>query len=228
MDKPAPPSTRSFPVQGSKTPLNAQVWAPQVDLKSNPEAVIASWFLPRRITKVWYMTPKARPLKNDLPHIAISVDELFTAAFHKSHRIYQRESLLGWRPVTFEPTASYPHEEPPLVHPEAPRFSNSPDVKIRESAETIIIEIELPDIDEESLYLEVSGDLLIIKAERTTTVQHPSGAKKSPKASLVHRYVKLPVAARPGNIQARLDGSLLRIKISKPLANIRSKDPMER
>ena len=114
------------------------------------------------------------------------------------------------------------------MQPEGPRFNNSPDVKIRETAETIVIEIELPDIDEESLYLEVSGDLLIIKAERAVLVQPQSGPNRSRKPSPVHRYVKLPIAARPGNIQARLDGPLLRIKISKPFANIKGKDPLER
>ena len=175
------------------------------------------------------MTPKARPLRNDLPHLAISVDELFAAAFHKSHRIYQRESLLGWRPVTLDANMSFPRETPPVTQPESPpRFSNSPDVNIRETLETIVIEIELPDIDEESLYLEVSGDLLIIKAERTTLPNTTSGPTTAQKPSPVHRYVKLPVAARPGNIQARLDGTLLRIKINKPLAGIQGKDPMER
>jgi len=175
------------------------------------------------------MTPKARPLRIDLPHLAISVDELFAAAFHKSHRIYQHESLLGWRPVSLDTATSYPKQEPPQMHRESPpRFSNSPDVKIRETADMVVIEIELPDIDEESLYLEVSGDLLIIKAERVSLANASSGPTTSHKPSPVHRYVKLPVAARPGNIQARLDGPMLRIKIGKPLAGTQGKDPMER
>ncbi len=173
------------------------------------------------------MMPKARHLKNDLPHIAISIDELFSAAFQKSHQIYQRESLLGWRPVAPAPNRFHLDETPTLVPPEAPRFSNSPDVKIRETAEMILIEIELPDIDEESLYLEVSGDLLIIKAEKAAMAPATPGPNKARRPSPVHRYVKLPVTARPGNIQARLEGAFLRIKINKPLV-AQNQDPAER
>lgn len=174
------------------------------------------------------MTPKARPLKNDLPHNAISVEELFAAAFQKSHHTYQRESLLGWRPVALDTPHTHLNEELKMDSAEAPRFSNSPDVKMRETSEMILIEIELPDIDEESLYLEVSGDLLIIKASKTTLAKTQSEPKKTPKPSLIHRYVKLPVTARPGNIQARLEGTLLRIKVNKPSARVHDKDPMER
>ena len=167
------------------------------------------------------MTPKARRLRNHLTHIAISVDELFAAAFYKSQIIYQRKSLLGWRPVVADaPPDDSQEDEKPFTE-SGPRFSNSPDVKIRETSETIIIEVELPDIDEESLYLEVSGDLLIIKAEKRARRQFESG-----KQPVVHRYVKLPVAAVPGNIQARLDGPLLRIKISKSFPETHDMDPM--
>jgi HSP20 family molecular chaperone IbpA len=183
---------------------------------------------PQNRTKVWHMTPKAHPLKNHLPHVAISVDALFAAAFHKSLGIFQRESLLGWRPVMMDAAFSA-HQEPlPSIKKEPASFSNSPDVKVREASGIITIEVELPDIDEESLYLEVSGNLLIIRAEKIPQKRTRSQPVRSHKTSMVNRYVKLPFAAKPGQIQARLDGEILRIRIGDPLANFRETDSIER
>lgn len=186
------------------------------------------------------MTSKAHPLRNQLPHMAISVDALFTAAFHRSRRIFQRESLLGWRPVIldadlpaslFTPFSTpFPTQgEPaPSGKKASPLFSNSPDVIVREKSGVVTIEVELPDIDEESLYLEVSGDLLIIQAEKMAPKEDPSEPAKSHQEFMVNRYVKLPFAAKPGEIRARLDGPMLRITIGGPSAGDREKGVIER
>jgi HSP20 family molecular chaperone IbpA len=160
--------------------------------------------------------------------MAISVDALFEAAFHKSQRNFQRESLLGWRPVIMD-VALPPHLQPsPSGKKKSTLFSNSPDVIVREKSGVVTIEVELPDIDEESLYLEVSGDLLIIQAEKMAPEGGRSEPARSHKEFMVNRYVKLPFAARPGQIQARLDGPMLRITIGGPLANDRKNDSIER
>lgn len=186
------------------------------------------------------MISKARPLRNQLPHMAISVDALFAAAFHKSQRIFQRESLLGWRPVimdaAFSTFLSTPFSTPlstqgepaPSGKKDSTLFSNSPDVIVREKSGVVTIEVELPDIDEKSLYLEVSGDLLIIQAKKIAPKGDRSKPAKSHKGFMVNRYVKLPFAARPGQIRARLDGPMLRITIGGPLASDREKDSVER
>lgn len=158
------------------------------------------------------MTSKARHLRNDRPHTTISVDALFTAAFRKSQFAYQRESLLGWRPIEIEV------EPEPIMPPSSeatgPQFSNSPDVKVQENADHIVIEVDLPNIDEESLFLEVSGDLLIIKAQKEGAGQNPSDEDKP---AMVRRYVKLPITVQPGNIRARMDNGILSIMIGKPM-----------
>ncbi len=174
------------------------------------------------------MAPKARPLNNQLPHTAISVDALFAAAFHKSHRIYQRESLLGWRPVLKDTPLPELPEKSTGYKKKSPSFSNSPDVKIKETSDIISIEIELPDIDEESLYLEVSGNLLMIRAKKIPPKRPGPKPAKAHKSVLVHRYVQLPFSAKPGHIQARLEGSVLRIKIGNPLASVPNTDLIER
>ena len=178
------------------------------------------------------MTSKARPLRNQLPHMAISVDALFAAAFHKSQRIFQRESLLGWRPVIMDAGLSTPlstqGKPAPYEKKESTLFSNSPDVIVKEESGVVTIEVELPDIDEESLYLEVSGDLLIIQAEKMSPEGDRLEPARSHKDFMVNRYVKLPFAANPGQIQARLDGPMLRITIGGPLASDRENDSIER
>jgi len=182
------------------------------------------------------MTSRARPLRNQLPHMAISVDALFAAAFHKSPRIFQRESLLGWRPVITDAALSTPLPTPLSTHgdpspsgkKDSTLFSNSPDVILKEKSGVVTIEVDLPDIVEESLYLEVSGDLLIIQAEKMAQKGDRSEPAKSHKKLMVNRYVKLPFAAKPGQIHARLDGPMLRITIGGPLASLRENDSIER
>jgi HSP20 family molecular chaperone IbpA len=174
------------------------------------------------------MTSKAHPLRNQLPHMAISVDALFAAAFHKSRRIFQQESLLGWRPVTMDAALTTHLQPSPSGKKKSTLFSNSPDVIVREKSGVVTIEVELPDIDEESLYLEVSGDLLIIQAEKLAPDGDPSEPAKSHQEFMVNRYVKLPFAARPGEIRARLDGPMLRITIGGPLASDQENDSIER
>lgn len=168
------------------------------------------------------MAPKARHLRNTLENKAISVDRLFKTAFSKSHYIYQRESLLGWRPVTTDSIASIDDEPPYPPVDKAPSFTNSPDVKMHETPESIFVEVMLPDINEESLYLEVSGDLLIIRAEKAVADSDASYPANQAKRPMVHRFIKLPVAAQPGNVQARLEGNVVRVQIGKPLAGFRN------
>lgn len=167
------------------------------------------------------MTPKARHMRNSPRENSISVDELFTAAFNESNFIYQRESLLGWRPVIndFEPFTT--NGEPRSLTEKKKSFTNSPDIKVRETSASILIEVMLPEINEDSLYLEISGDLLIIKAQRAGTDQMDSDTGVDVDQALVHRYVKLPITAQPGNVQARIEDNLLRVIINKPWTGIK-------
>lgn len=167
------------------------------------------------------MTPKARHMRNSLHERTISVDELFAAAFKKSKFFYQRESLLGWRPVTNDYAQYKIDSERQSSFRNKSSLANSPDINVHETAESIFIEVMLPEIDEESLYLEVSGDLLIIRAKKVNAGTKNSGRSEKTDGSLVHRFVKLPVAAQPGNVQARLENSLLKVIINKPWTELR-------
>lgn len=151
---------------------------------------------------------------------SISVDELFAAAFNESNFIYQRESLLGWRPVIndFEPYITDGEHRPATENTTS--FTNSPDIKVRETSESILIEVMLPKINEDSLYLEISGDLLIIRAQRAGAEHMSTPSSDDVDHTMVHRYVKLPMMAQPGNVQARIEDNLLRVIINKPWMGI--------
>ena len=162
------------------------------------------------------MTLKARHMRSRPQDRAISVDELFTAAFDNPNFYYQRESLLGWRPVTHNSDPRRVEGVPRSSSGEKPSYSNSPDIIVKDTPEAILIEVTLPEINEDSLYLEVSGDLLIVRAQRAVSDKNQPERSKKIDKSMVHRYVKLPVAAQPGNVQARLENQVLRVKINKP------------
>ena len=162
------------------------------------------------------MASRARHLHSSATHLKISVDRLFDAAFGSSAAIYRRESLMGWRPVaTTGPTLpdSDANRYPPL---EDDTPDNPSGIHIYETADRIIVEVEIPEIKADSLYLEISGDLLIIRGERRMEAHvSGSGGRLASKGPLVHRYVQLPIIARPGEVRARLEGNTVKVKISK-------------
>lgn len=164
------------------------------------------------------MKPTAKPMQLGEDFETVTVDQLFAAAFGKSRWHYQRKSLMGWRPViqssqSFHFSGNWRHSNDKTRLP-----VDSPDVKVRETTDVIVIDVTLPEIDAESLYLEVAGDLLIIRAQKAIAGRKNSGADKPGKRPMVHRYIKLPLHAQPGNVQAHLDGNVVRVKIRKPLA----------
>ena len=163
------------------------------------------------------MAPKAIHLKRGYKNAFVTVDQLFDAAFGRKPERYQIESLLGWRPLVpdsvpstfqFEKKAAGHGKRPPVL---------PPDVKVYETEELIVVEVELPAIEKDSLYLEISGDLLIIRGNRMPPEQrrplkHPPKAGKA-----VYRYVQLPLVVKPGEVKARLDGHVVRVTINKPI-----------
>ena len=162
------------------------------------------------------MGSRALQQSNALINQAISIDRLFDAAFHAPIVVYQRESLYGWRPLHNEgPRRTKLRKNPPRRHrsfsPDSP-----PGIQVHETAERFIIEVELPQIKADSLYIEISGDLLIIRGEREMkNLSDPSDQKQGRGGPMVHRYIQLPVITRPGEVHARLEGNTVRVKIQK-------------
>jgi HSP20 family molecular chaperone IbpA len=161
------------------------------------------------------MAPKAIHLKRGLQDIYITVDSLFEAAFGPTPREYLHKSLLGWRPVAAHSlTAPLGVQNRPRINAERSSVQ-APGVKLFETEALIVVEVELPPIEEQSLYLEISGDMLIIRGNRASAATpNPPGRRKRA-ARKVYRYVQLPVVARPGEVQARLEGRVVRVMIRK-------------
>lgn len=161
------------------------------------------------------MASKAIRLKSDIPKSVFTVDQLFSAAFGPEPIEYHRKSLFGWRPLAMNPDDLRLEVEKPAATIGASSPESHSGVKVYETEALIVVEIELPAIDEESLYLEISGNMLIIRGNRLIPKQADRGriTKKSDRE--VKRCIQLPVIARPGEVRARLNGDIIRVMIRK-------------
>jgi HSP20 family molecular chaperone IbpA len=146
----------------------------------------------------------------------VIVERLFEAAFRAPFAGYRRKSLCGWGLVLdYPPDAAKPlHREFEHRQPAPP--DNMDGVVIRETVDAILLEIEVPHLKAESLYLEISGNLLIVRGERI------AGAPPAPQAGdndgdvlNFERLIVLPAPARPGQVRARLVGHVVKINILK-------------
>ena len=161
------------------------------------------------------MAPKAIHLKRGLQDIYITVDSLFEAAFGPTPREYLHKSLLGWRPLAPDSLSGPPRAQSRSGTRAERSPYQSPGVKLFETEALIVVEVELPPIEEQSLYLEISGDMLIIRGNRAPAAAPNSSGRYKQAPRRVYRYVQLPVVARPGEVRARLEGHVVRVMIQK-------------
>lgn len=158
------------------------------------------------------MAPKARHLNKVPLNWYQTVDRLFAVAFMQSTAAYRRVSLCGWRPLSpgaqLQPLLTATEDGAPWAQ------DNETGVVIQDTETGISIEIEVPEIKEESLYLEVSGDTLIVRAESVEPLK-PSQVNSNKNRFLFQRFIHLPVEANPGQVQARLVGRTIRVIITK-------------
>ena len=163
------------------------------------------------------MASKAVRLKSNVPKAVFTVDQLFAAAFGPEPIEYHNKSLLGWRPVAMSPDGFPYGVQKQSSAVGASSAESQSGVKVYETDSLIVVEVELPAIDEDSLYLEISGYMLIIRGTQLPleAPNRPHAAKRIEKA--VHRCVQLPVIARPGQVRARLEGNVVRVMIRKRL-----------
>jgi HSP20 family molecular chaperone IbpA len=162
------------------------------------------------------MASKAIRLKNDVPKAVFTVDQLFAAAFGPEPIEYHNKSLLGWRPLPINPEG-FPFEnenQPPTTDSSSSSNSQS-GVKVYETDALIVVEVELPAIEEDSLYLEISGYMLIIRGTRLHRDVPKRRRATAPVDRVIHRNIQLPVFARPGEVRARLEGNIIRVMILK-------------
>ena len=161
------------------------------------------------------MASRAVRLKSDLPKAVFTVDQLFAAAFGPEPLDYHRKSLFGWRPLPLNPDGIPFEVENPMPRARALPPDLHSGVKVYETEALIVVEVELPAIEEESLYLEISGSMLIIRGNRILPKSAvPPGTENHAKQQ-VQRSIQLPVIARPGEVRARLEGNIIRVMIRK-------------
>lgn len=143
------------------------------------------------------------------------IERLFRTAFEFPSDTYRHDSLCGWAPWLYQPPAA-----PIALNSDEDRQPSSAEemdgVVIHETLNGIVLEIEVPHLKAESLYLEVSGNMLIVRGERI-----PEAASKRrwnteiPDAINFERLIVLPIQARPGEIRAKLVGRVVRVNILK-------------
>jgi HSP20 family molecular chaperone IbpA len=155
-------------------------------------------------------------LRNEPRKYGELIERLFRTAFEYSSDAYRKDSLCGWAPWLYQPkAASMSLNGNPEDHQLSP-VEDMDGVVIHETSSGIVLEIEVPHLKAESLYLEVSGNMLIVRGERI-----PEAASKQrsdtdfPDAINFERLIVLPIQARPGEIRAKLVGRVVRVNILK-------------
>jgi HSP20 family molecular chaperone IbpA len=144
------------------------------------------------------------------------IERLFRTAFEFSSDAYRHDSLCGWAPWLYQPPAAAISLDGDLEDRQPSSVEDMDGVVIHETLNGIVLEIEVPHLKAESLYLEVSGNMLIVRGER---IPEAASRRRSnteiPDALNFERLIVLPVQARPGEIRAKLVGRVVRVNILK-------------
>ncbi len=162
------------------------------------------------------MAPKAHPIGKVPSSRHKSIYRLFAAAFNQPKGLFERISLCGWRPLASSIDPLHPLLAEHAQDDMGDAGQDDSNVAVKETDVGITIEIDVPEIKEDSLYLEVFGDTLIIRGERLEPIYRMQWHAHDPQhGNLFQRLVQLPVLARPGKIRARLMGTTIRVDIKK-------------
>jgi HSP20 family protein len=86
-----------------------------------------------------------------------------------------------------------------------------------ETAEAIIVEVELPGVERQDVRIEVEGDVLRISGERHTTVEHQERHYSRIERSYgrFERHLRLPASVDREGIRAEFQAGILIITLPK-------------
>jgi HSP20 family protein len=86
-----------------------------------------------------------------------------------------------------------------------------------ETAEAIIVEIELPGVEHKDVHIEVEGDVLRISGERQATVKHQDRQYYRVERSYGHfeRRLPLPASVDRAGIHAQFQAGIVTITLPK-------------
>lgn len=162
------------------------------------------------------MASKATHLHNTPLNLDKAIERLFQVAFESSVAAFVKDSLCGWGLHLSLPQANILPSIGDWRNDDHLAPENTNGVVIQETDKNIVIKIEAPHLKAESLYLEISGYLLIVRGEHTRGVRpdrHPGWTNQD--GLHFERLIMLPVLVRPGDIRARLVGRTIKINIVK-------------
>jgi HSP20 family molecular chaperone IbpA len=144
------------------------------------------------------------------------IERLFRVAFEYSPDAYRKDSLCGWAPWLYQPPAAGIFSKDDHENHKPVDAEDTDGVVIHETLDGIVLEIEVPHLKAESLYLEVSGNMLIVRGERLPEAESKRRTNAgAPDAINFERLIVLPIQARPGEIRAKLVGRVVRVNILK-------------
>jgi HSP20 family molecular chaperone IbpA len=145
-----------------------------------------------------------------------TIERLFQVAFESSVTAFFKDSLCGWGLHLSLPQAKILPSNGDSRNRAHLAPENTDGVVIQETDNNIVIKIEVPHLKAESLYLEISGNILIVRGEQTPGLRPNRHSGWSNRDGLhFERLIMLPVLVRPGEIRAKLVGRIIKINIVK-------------
>ena len=152
-----------------------------------------------------------------------NVEKLFEEVFTNPRFSYRKKTMFGWMPIDemFEdslPVSMAWGQEADLgFKTRGNPFQMEPDIFICENRTELIIDIRLPDLIRDSLYIEVRDNILSVKGKQYISDDREARDFGFSEIRLrsFHKFFPLPVRTRPDLISAGVKGDAIRIRIRK-------------
>lgn len=97
----------------------------------------------------------------------------------------------------------------------------APRMNVSETAEAIRVEVELPGVSEQDVYVELADDVLTIRGDKRTQREDAHHHVVERSSGAFSRSVRLPFAARPDQVQASFEHGVLTVTLPKSAAETR-------
>lgn len=97
-------------------------------------------------------------------------------------------------------------------------FDLTPSLDLHETDKQVLINAELPGVDEKDIDISVADDVLTISGEKKTEFEHKEGDRYRSERSYgrFSRSVSLPFKINPDKVEAKFDKGVLKLTIPKP------------
>ena len=162
----------------------------------------------------WRMMTKAAP-------VGARIDQLFDTVFNRGDLVaYEHMTAMGWKAIDHQvalpdnPAAPWlaASRVAAITEPARPEVA-APRVDVTEIPSGLLIEIRLPRLVRESVYIGVRDNILTVTGEQALPT--PAGAAFDQGGRRFQRNFPLPPASTRHRINAFCQGEMLRIIISK-------------